>query len=223
MGVLICDVMGHGVRAALVAGMMRAITEQHSDADCSTRQAPRPLERKPLLDPQPLRHDDVCDGLGDHRRCGPRLLLVCQRGPPEAAALPTRAWADRIARWSVRPGPRSIQGSPLQDRGWSHRARRSVNDVHGWSCSEVESPRAGLYSHADLVEEVRSNASPQAATTERSRPRSTAVRRRIGLRGRCVHRRSCGRSRKLRPPSAGAAVTPHPRALPDVARTSVRQ
>ena len=34
VGVLICDVMGHGVRAALVAGMMRAITEQHSDADC---------------------------------------------------------------------------------------------------------------------------------------------------------------------------------------------
>jgi serine phosphatase RsbU (regulator of sigma subunit) len=34
VGVLVCDVMGHGVRAALVAGMMRALTEQHAEAHC---------------------------------------------------------------------------------------------------------------------------------------------------------------------------------------------
>jgi serine phosphatase RsbU (regulator of sigma subunit) len=34
VGVLICDVMGHGVRAALVAGMMRALTEQHTHTGC---------------------------------------------------------------------------------------------------------------------------------------------------------------------------------------------
>jgi serine phosphatase RsbU (regulator of sigma subunit) len=32
VGVLVCDVMGHGVRAALVAGMMRALTEQNAES-----------------------------------------------------------------------------------------------------------------------------------------------------------------------------------------------
>jgi serine phosphatase RsbU (regulator of sigma subunit) len=33
IGIFICDVMGHGVRAALITSMMRALLEQHSDSD----------------------------------------------------------------------------------------------------------------------------------------------------------------------------------------------
>jgi hypothetical protein len=99
-GVLICDVMGHGVRAALVAAILRALVEELR----ARATDPRRTEPWDFPNSETNPSDDVCIGMLPGGRFGPRRITLCQCGASDSAlrasALRT-AEVDEVKRIAV--------------------------------------------------------------------------------------------------------------------------
>ena len=105
VGVFICDVTGHGVRAALVTAMIRALAEELKPLAPRPRRFPAQAQLRPLLHPQEHRlahahHRVLRRGRLPHRRAA---LRQCR--PSQAAAHPARRRPHRPPRQRLRPQP----------------------------------------------------------------------------------------------------------------------
>ena len=78
-GVVICDVMGHGVRAALVAAILRALAEDLRPRD-RTGEIPSRTEPGHFPHSETYPSDDVCIGMLPARRHCPRRTALCKCG-----------------------------------------------------------------------------------------------------------------------------------------------
>ena len=104
-GVFICDVMGHGVRSALVTAMVRALLDDLAPRLPHPGQFLSEMNRRlaqhaPAAGRTPVRH-----GVLSHRRHCHRPDALRQRRAPSAAAPATRDRPGRPARPAQTTGP----------------------------------------------------------------------------------------------------------------------
>ena len=90
VGVFICDVAGHGVRAALVTAMIRALAEELKPLRATPAMFLRKLNFDLVQHPQKHRLADAHHGVLFRRRLADRRRALCQRRPSQAADHPPR-------------------------------------------------------------------------------------------------------------------------------------
>ncbi len=133
-GVFICDVMGHGVRAALVTAMLRVLGEELVSAAAE-------LDKISVGDQSPVAgdfdadaHADVCLGILCGRGPGARRIAVLERGPSESVAGAAESGDGRAAaiwREPARPGAGRIRRIHVPDLPASGGARGFGHAVYG--------------------------------------------------------------------------------------------
>ena len=84
-GIFICDVMGHGVRAALVAAIVRALVSESNGIAGQPGEFLAQVEWETFQHPAPGAHPDVRLGLLCGRRSGERRIPLRQCRPPGTA------------------------------------------------------------------------------------------------------------------------------------------
>jgi PAS domain S-box-containing protein len=98
VSMFICDVTGHGVRAALVTAMIRALAEELKPLARDPGNVPSQAQFRPVQHPQDHRLADADHGVLSGRRLDDRRHAVRQRRPSEAAAHPPLGRPRRTAR-----------------------------------------------------------------------------------------------------------------------------
>jgi PAS domain S-box-containing protein len=132
-GVFICDVTGHGIRAALVTAMIRALVEELKPIRAGSRDVFAQAERRPVHHPEDHRFADAHHGVLSRRRLAHRGHALCQRRPSQT---PARAPLDRPRRtarqrFRQKPArPRPVRKPAVSNHRDQPRARRSHDAVH---------------------------------------------------------------------------------------------
>jgi sigma-B regulation protein RsbU (phosphoserine phosphatase) len=110
-GVFICDVMGHGVRAALVAAIVRALVEDFARPRDRTGKVPSRAKPGPFPHSETHSADDVCIGVLPDGRHFPRrtALRKCRTSDPALRAPCTAKHSAAPFSWiEARPGARDL-------------------------------------------------------------------------------------------------------------------
>jgi serine phosphatase RsbU (regulator of sigma subunit) len=155
VGIFICDVMGHGVRAALVTSMMRALLEQHAGIDSDPGKLLTQMNRELFSILQHTGTTIYATAVMMIADAARQELLYANAGHPKPLHV-RRGGGDTVPLTT--PGKSRALGLFPDADYLTTRTQISTGDVimlFTDGLFEVEDPEGTLYSHSDLLAAVR--------------------------------------------------------------------